>query len=319
MTKIAILDDYQRAALGLADWSRLQAQATITVFDRHLGDEAAVVAALEPFDVVVAMRERTRFPASAVNRLPRLRLIATTGMWNAAIDLAACAARGVQVSGSRGLRGSTADVAWGLILSLARQLRAEFAAWDRGQWQATMGIELEGKTLGLLGLGHLGSRMARIGQAFGMSVIAWSHNLTEEKAASQGVRRVDKDTLLAESDILSLHTVLSSRTEGIIGRAELARMKPTAFLINTSRGPLVDEAALAEALRAGRLGGAGLDTFSVEPLPVDHPFRSVPNIVMTPHLGYVTRESLALMYGDVVEVIEGFLDGRALREIKPLA
>lgn len=319
MTRIAILDDYQQAALGLADWSRLQARAAITVFDRHLGGEDAVVAALEPFDIVVAMRERTRFPASVIGRLPRLKLIATTGMWNAAIDLSACAGRGVQVSGSRGLRGSTADVAWGLILSLARQLRAEFAAWDRGQWQATMGIELEGKVLGLLGLGHLGGRMARIGQAFGMQVIAWSQNLTAEHAASLGVQRVDKDTLLARSDVLSLHTVLSARTQGIIGRAELARMKPTAYLINTSRGPLVDEAALVEALRAGRLGGAGLDVFSVEPLPADHPLRSTPNVVMTPHLGYVTRESLQLMYGDVVEVIEGFLDGRALREIKPLA
>jgi phosphoglycerate dehydrogenase-like enzyme len=317
--RIAILDDYQNAALTLADWSVLAERASITVFNRHLGDEKQVVAALQPFDIVVAMRERTRFPRSVIEKLPALRLIATTGMWNAAIDLAAAAGRGVQVSGSRGLRYPTAELAWGLIIALTRRLRPEFAALDRGLWQTTIGTDLHGKTLGVLGLGELGSRVARVGLAFDMKVIAWSHNLTGERAAALGVRRVDKDTLLAESDVLSLHTVLSSRTQGIIGAAELARMKPTAYLVNTSRGPLVDEDALVAALRAGRLAGAGIDAFAEEPLAMDHPFRSAPNMVLTPHLGYVTEESLRIMYADVVEVIAGFIDGKKLREIKPLA
>jgi phosphoglycerate dehydrogenase-like enzyme len=316
--KIAILDDYQGAASGAADWGRLGARVEITTFDRHLGGEAEVIRALAPFDAVVAMRERTWFRRQVIEALPKLRLIATTGMWNAAIDLEAATAAGIRVCGSRGLRYSTAELAWGLILSLSRNLRTESRAFEAGQWQKTIGIDLHGKTLGVLGLGELGSRVARVGLAFDMKVIAWSQNLTAEKAATAGVRLVTKDELFSESDVLSLHVILSDRSRGIVGERELRRMKPTAFLVNTARGPLVDEAALVAALRERRIAGAGLDTYDVEPLPAGHPLRTLDNVVLMPHLGYVTAESYRLMYGDVVEAIEGFLDGRAVRPLNTL-
>jgi phosphoglycerate dehydrogenase-like enzyme len=317
MIHVAILDDYQKVALGLGDWSGL-AVAAPQVFEDHLADEDALVERLIGFEIIVAMRERTPFPRSLLSRLPHLRLLVTTGLRNASIDLAAAAELGVVVSGTRGLPYPTAELTWGLILGLCRNIPLEDRATRVGEWQVSLGVGVRGKTLGLVGLGNLGSQVAAIGKAFGMDVVAWSQNLSHERAAEVGVRRAETLLeLLAGADIVSVHLVLGERTRGLLGARELAAMKRTAFLVNTARGPIVDEAALVQALRARAIAGAGLDVFETEPLPPDHALRSLPNTIITPHLGYVTEETYRLFFGDAVEDIRAYLAGHPLRVLPP--
>jgi phosphoglycerate dehydrogenase-like enzyme len=317
MTRVAILDDYQRVARRMTDWASLPAGAGVTVFDDHLADLDAVAARLRDFEVVVAMRERTPFPRALLERLPRLKLLVTTGMRNASIDVQAAADRGVVVSGTAGLPYPTAELTWALILALARRVPTEDRATREGRWQVSVGVGLNGKTLGVLGLGTLGSRVARVGKAFEMTVLAWSQNLTAERAAEVGATLVGKDELLARADVVTIHLVLGARTRGLLGARELALMKPSAYLVNTSRGPIVEEAALVAALRQGTLAGAGLDVFDLEPLPLDHPFRHLPNIVITPHLGYVTEEGYRIFYGHALEDIQAHLRGAPVRVLRP--
>ena len=317
MTRVAILDDYQRVALRMADWGTLSAGTEVTVFDDHLADPDAVAARLHGFDVVIAMRERTPFPRALLERLPRLKLLVTTGMRNASIDVQAAADRGIVVCGTAGLPYPTAELTWALILALARRVPAEDRATREGRWQVSVGVGLNGKTLGVLGLGTLGSRVARVGKAFEMNVIAWSQNLTAERAAEVGATLVGKDELLSRADVATIHLVLGTRTRGVIGARELGLMKPSAYLVNTSRGPIVDEAALVVALRDGKLAGAGLDVFDEEPLPLDHPFRHLPNIVITPHLGYVTEEGYRIFYAHALEDIQAHLRGQPVRVLRP--
>jgi phosphoglycerate dehydrogenase-like enzyme len=318
MMRVAILDDYQGVALRMADWQSLHPLAQMQAFVDHLDDLEGLGRRLHVFECIVAMRERTPFQRPLFERLPNLRLLVTSGMRNAAIDLAAASERRIQVCGTDMLPYPTAELAWGLILALCREIPREDRALRAGYWQTTVGLGLKGKTLGLLGLGRLGGQVAKIGRAFGMEVIAWSQNLTAERAAEAGARLVSKDQLFAGADIVSIHLVLSPRTRGIVGAAELACMKPGAFLVNTSRGPIVDEAALIAALRERRIAGAGLDVFEPEPLPKDHPLLGLENTVLTPHLGYVTEENYRLLYGQVVENIQAFLEGRVLRGLNRL-
>lgn len=313
--RIAILDDYQQVALTLADWESLPAGTVIQPFSEPARDEADLVRRLQDFDVVVAMRERTPFPASVLERLPRLKLLASTGLRNAAIDIEACRRRGIAVSGARGARNglaATAETAWALILALHKRLPGSHTALCAGRWQPQLAQAVEGKVLGLAGLGNVGQRMARIGRAFGMDVIAWSPNLTDERAQQAGARRVDKSELFATADVISLHLVLSPGTTAVVSRTELAGMQAGAFLVNTARAGLVDEAALMDALRLRRIGGAGLDVFWKEPLPHDHPLCALDNVVLTPHLGYVTHENLGAFYGGVLDNIKAWLEGREL-------
>jgi phosphoglycerate dehydrogenase-like enzyme len=299
--RVAILDDYQQVALASADWSAVRQLAEIDVFAQHIARTEALVSALVPYDVIVAMRERTAFDADRLARLPRLRLLVTTGMANASIDVAAAAARGVTVCGTGGLGSPTAELTWGLILALLRHIpeedqrlkmagRAGGAALGAGGgWQQTVGTGLEGKRLGVVGLGNLGRRVAEIGRAFGMDVVAWSQNLDPDRAQEAQVKPVGKEDLFASSDVVTVHYKLSPRSVGLVGAAELALMKPSAYLVNTSRGPLVDTAALLAALRSGAIAGAALDVFDEEPLPLSSPLRTAPNVLLTPHLGYVTE------------------------------
>lgn len=313
--KLAILDDYQGVALKMADWSALPGDVDITVFDRHLGGPDQVVAALADFEIVCLMRERTIMSADVIGKLPKLKLLVTTGMRNASVDDEAAVRQGVTFCGTGGRGNGTAELTWGLILALARHIPKEHQAMREGGWQTTIGTALEDKTLGLLGLGKLGSAVAKVGAAFGMDMIAWSQNLTDEKAAEHGVKRVDKETLLKQSDILSIHVVLSERTRGLLGAAELASMKNSALLVNTSRGPIIDQAALVEALGSGQIAGAGLDVYDVEPLPADNPLRKAPNVVLTPHLGYVTELTYDAFYGQTVDTVKNFLAGTPVRVI----
>jgi phosphoglycerate dehydrogenase-like enzyme len=320
MLRIAILDDYHDVALKMADWSVLRDRCEITVFNHAFRDEDEAAGALAPFDILCTMRERTRMPASLIARLPALKLITITGARNRTLDLVASAARGIVVSGT-GRRGhghlATPELAWGLILSLARHIPHEAARMREGGWQTTMGHVLAGKTLGLMGIGRLGSRMVPVARAFDMDVIAWSPNLTPERAAASGAVHVAKDELLRRSDVLSLHLVLAETTRGIIGASELALMKPSAYLINTARAPLVDEAALTDVLRSGAIAGAGLDVHYREPMPDDDPFRTLPNVVLTPHLGFTVEELFRVFYEDTVENIAAFLDGAPIRLLTP--
>ena len=311
MIRIAILDDYQNASLEMADWSPLAGRAVITVFNDHLSDFDKVVERLLPFDVVCIMRERTPLPRSVIGRLPRLKLIASTGPRNAAIDVEAAAERGIVVAHTGYDARSTIEMTWALILASARQVALENAHLRAGGWQLTMGDSLHGKTLGVLGLGNIGSEVARIGLAFGMEVIAWSQNLTADKAQTCGARLVSKEELFRNADILTIHLVLSQRTKGLVGAAELQAMKPSARLINTSRGPIVDEPALIEVLRERRIAGAALDVFNIEPLPTDHPFRSLDNVLSTPHIGYVARDLYRIFFGDTVKNITRWLAQQA--------
>jgi phosphoglycerate dehydrogenase-like enzyme len=313
--RVAVLDDYQNAALANGEWSRLNGRAEVTVFNDHLADEDALVARLAPFAAVALMRERTPFPRSLLARLPNLKLITTSGMWNASVDLVACEERGIIVSGTQTGGGGTAQVTWALIFALAQQITTVDRDIREGRWQTGLGEELAGKTLGLIGLGRVGAKVARAAAAFDMRAIAWSPNMTDERAAQCGATRVDRNELLTTADFVSVHVVLSPRSRGMIGRSELALMKPTAFLVNTSRGPLVDEAALIDALVQRRIAGAGLDVFDVEPLPLDHPLRRLPNSVLTPHIGYASRESYALYYAQMLEDIEAWLDGAPVRQL----
>ena len=317
MVRIAILDDYQGVAQRMADWQSLPADTEVVVFRDHLIDLDQVAARLQEFEIVMAMRERTPFPRTLLARLPRLRLLVTAGMRNASIDLHAAAERGVVVCGTAGLPYPTAELTWGLILSLVRHIPAEDRATRAGRWQETLGVGLNGKTLGVLGLGTLGSRVARIGVAFEMTVLAWSQNLTPERARAVGATLVGKDELLGKADVVTIHLVLSERTRGLIGGRELALMKPSAYLVNTSRGPIVDEVALVGALRKGTIAGAGLDVFDDEPLPLDHPLRQLPTTVITPHLGYVTEETYRVFYGQALEDIRAYLAGEPVRVLQP--
>ena len=317
MPRVAILDDYQNVAMGLADWKSLPAGTDVVAFRDHLHDLDAVAKRLADFDVVVAMRERTAFPRALLDRLPKLRLLVTTGMRNASIDMKAAADRGVTVCGTSGLPYPTAELTWGLVLALFRRIAVEDRATREGTWQTTLGLGLNGKTLGVIGLGTLGSRVARYGKAFEMEVLAWSQNLTAERAAEGGAMLVGKDELLRRSDVVSIHLVLSDRSRGLVGARELGLMKRTAYLVNTSRGPIVDEAALIRALQDGTIAGAGLDVFEPEPLPLDHPFRRLSNTVITPHLGYVTEETYRVFFGHALEDVQAFLRGAPVRVLKP--
>jgi phosphoglycerate dehydrogenase-like enzyme len=317
MTRVAILDDYQGVARRMADWTSLPAGTEVVVFADHLKDVAAVAGRLADFDAVVAMRERTAFPRALLEKLPRLKLLVTTGMRNASIDVRAAVERGVLVCGTAGLPYPTAELTWGLILALLRRIPTEDRATREGRWQVSCGLGLNGKTLGVVGLGNLGSRVARVGRAFEMEVLAWSQNLTAARAAEVGATLVTRDELLARADVVSIHLVLSDRTRGLLGARELSLMKPTAHLVNTSRGPIVDEAALVGALRSGTIAGAALDVYDDEPLPHDHPLRDLPNTVITPHLGYVTEEGYRIFYGQALEDVKAWLAGRPVRVIRP--
>jgi len=311
---VAVLDDYQGLARELGPWSRLRDAVDLHVFTDHLDDEDALAARLEPFAVIVAMRERTPFPGRLLARLPRLRLLVSTGMANAAIDLAAAREHGVLVAGTESSSPATAELTWALVLGVTRRLAQEDAAVRAGGWQHTIGPELHGHTLGLVGLGRVGTRVAGYGLAFGMRVLAWSANLDAARARGLGVEPVTSlDELLGRSDIVSLHTRLSERTRGLIGARELALLSPDAYLVNTSRGPIVDERALLAALEAGAIAGAALDVFDREPLPPGHPLRSAPRTLLTPHLGYVALDGYRLWYVQIVEDIEAWLAGRPLR------
>ena len=323
--RVAILDDYQQVSLASTDWSAVHSIAEIDVFAKHIASTDELVRALEPYDVVVAMRERTFFDASRLSRLPRLRLLVATGMSNASIDLAAAASHGVTVCGTGGSATSTAELTWGLILALARHIPAEdrrmkmvgraggAALGVSGGWQQTVGTELHGKKLGIVGLGHQGQRVARIGRAFGMKLRAWSQNMDSDVAQKAHAEAVSKEELFSSCDVVTVHYKLSPRSVGLVGAAELALMKPSAYLVNTSRGPIVDSAALLAALRSGSIAGAGLDVFDVEPLPLSDPLRAAPNVVLTPHLGYVTEEAYQVFYGDAAEDIVAFANGSPVR------
>lgn len=314
MHRVAILDDYQNVALKFADWSSLNERIGITVFDKPFASQDDAIRALQDFEIVCAMRERTPFPREVLNALPKLKLLLTSGMRNASFDLEAAKERGITVCGTGGVGNATASLAIGLMLELTRKIGFENARMHAGQlWQTTMGQDVEGMTLGVVGLGKLGQKVAAIAKALGMSVIAWSQNLTPEACAAAGVTYATKDELFANADIVTIHLILSKRTRGLIGASDLARMKPTSYLVNTARGPIVDEAALLNALQRKQIAGAGLDTFSQEPLPLDHPLRKLDNVVLTPHLGYVTENNYRKYYGDMVEDIAAWLNGAPVR------
>ena len=315
MAKIAILDDYQNVALKMADWSSLQKEHQITVFGKPFKNQDEVVAALAPFEIVGIMRERTAFPRAVFEKLPNLKLLVTTGLRNASVDVKAACERGITVSGTPGGGHATAELAMGLILGLARNFHVELANVREGRWQTTIGVDLRGRTLGLLGVGKLGGELAAFATAFQMKLIGWSQNLTAEAAAEKGVERVEKDELFRRADFISVHLVLSDRSRGLVGARELGLMKPTAFIVNTSRGPIIDATALAAALREGRIAGAALDVYDSEPLPSDHPIRREPRALLTPHVGYVTEEGYKLFYPGMVAAIEGFLTGKPIRVI----
>lgn len=314
--RCAILDDYQNVALSMADWGSLAGEAEITVFNAPIGEAAEIVAALADYEIVCLMRERTPFTAEIIEALPKLRLIVTSGPRNAAIDVAAANARGVTVCGTASAAHPTAELVFAHMLEFARKVGHENARLKAGAvWQETIGLDLSGKTLGVLGLGRLGARVARIAVAFEMNVIAWSDNLAAERCAELGVDHVSKTDLFRASDFLSIHLQLSQRTRGLVGADTLALMRPGAILVNTSRGPIVEEGALLDAVRAGRIAGACLDVFDEEPLPLEHPYRTEPKIQISPHLGYVTEANFRLFYSQMVEDIRAFAEGNPMRVV----
>lgn len=315
--RCAVLDDYQGVATEVADWSPVADDVEVVGFREHFGDEDALAAVLADFDIVVTLRERVPFPASLLARLPRLRLLIASGMRNTVIDYAAAEARGVTVCGTPSASTPPVELTWALLLGLARGLVAENDALrSGGPWQSTVGADLHGRRLGLLGLGKIGGRVAQVGLAFGMRVCAWSRHLTEERAEEVGVElAASKEELLTSSDFVSVHLALGERTRGLIGAAELALLKPTAYLVNTSRAAIVDQDALLAALHEGRIAGAGVDVFDIEPLPADHPMRSAPRLLATPHLGYVSRANYEAYYGGAVEDIRAFLAGAPVRRL----
>jgi len=312
--RCAVLDDYQNVFLKIADLAKIKSDVEFKVFNAHLGGPDKVIAALADCEIVVAMRERTGFPKAVIDALPKLKLLITTGARNASIDTEAAKARGVTVCGTGSFGSPTSGIAIGLMLELTRHIGYENARLHAGApWQSTIGADLEGMTLGILGLGKLGTRTANIAKAFGMKVIAWSQNLTAEKCAEVGVGYVGKDDLFRQADFVTIHIVLSQRSRGLVGAHEIGLMKPSAYLINTSRGPIIDEAAMLAALRGKTIAGAGLDVFDIEPLPLDHPLRKMDNVVLTPHLGYVSEQNYRHYFAGVVEDIRGFLDGKPVR------
>ncbi|MET0700634.1 MAG: D-2-hydroxyacid dehydrogenase family protein [Mycobacterium sp.] len=312
--KVAILDDYQNVALQMADWSPVARRAEITVFTDHLAENDAVVDRLAPFDVVFVMRERTPLPREILQRLPRLKMIASTGPYNASIDMDAVEELGIHVGTTGGSVASTIELTWALILGAARSLTTESRSVHDGGWQTSVGQELSGKVLGVLGLGRIGAQVARIGNAFGMDVVAWSQNLSPQAATDAGARYVSHDDLFGTSDVLTIHLKLSERSHGLVGPAELAAMKPTALLVNTSRGPIVDETALVAALRAKTIAGAALDVFDTEPLPAGHPLRTLDNVLATPHIGYVADRPYGIFFRDAVAAISAWLDTATAQE-----
>ncbi len=314
--RCAVLDDYQKVALTYADWSKITNDVEVTVFDQPFKNTEEVHRSLKGFQIIVMMRERTAFLRNTIEALPDLKLLITTGAANKSIDLAACAERGIKVAGTSSFGNPTTGIAFGLILELTRRIGFENARMKAGApWQVTVGNDIEGMTLGVVGLGKLGRRVSNVAKAFGMKVLAWSPNLKPETCKEAGVDYATKEELLRNSDIVTIHVQLGDRSRGLLQANDLALMKPTALLINTSRGPIVDEKALIAALTAGRLGGAGLDVFDVEPLPVDHPFRKLDNVVLTPHLGYVSVQNYKLYYPDIVANIRNFIDGKPFKEI----
>ncbi|EJJ27580.1 D-2-hydroxyacid dehydrogenase family protein [Rhizobium sp. CF142] len=314
--RCAILDDYQHVALSMADWSGIEAKVEINCFDDHIADTDALIGRLSDYDIIIAMRERTPFDAKRLGRLPKLKLLITTGMANASIDMAAATRLGITVAGTRGFVGSAAELTWALLMALVRHIPSEVTNFRAAQnpWQLSVGRDLRGLTLGVVGLGKLGQQVAAYGRAFGMNVIGSSRSNTPQKSADLGIGyAASLDELLSAADIVTLHLTLNAETKGIIGKRELDRMKPGAILLNTSRGPLVGEQALVTALESGHLGGAGLDVFDEEPLPANHAFRRLANVVATPHLGYVTEETYRIFYRDAVENIAAWIDGKPIR------
>ncbi|HEY2052596.1 MAG TPA: D-2-hydroxyacid dehydrogenase family protein [Solirubrobacterales bacterium] len=316
MKRIVLLDDYQEIALDYGGWDRVPDEWQVVALEQHIGDADALVEALSDAEIVVAMRERTPFPAAILDRLPDLRLLITTGMANASIDVAAARRNGIVVCGTASKIAPTAELSWGLILALLRSIPGEHAGMRDGGWQRTIGGDLDGATLGLVGLGRLGTRMATIGNAFGMEVLAWSQNLDPAAARAAGAEPVEKLALFERADIVSVHYKLSERSRGLVGAAELGAMKPSAYLINTSRGPLVDTDALLAALEAGTIAGAGIDVYDTEPLPVDHALRRAPRTLLTPHLGYVTEDTYDTFFCDAVEDVLAYLDGAPVRVVE---
>src|SRR5271170_6713568 len=318
MTRLrcAILDDYLNLSLKLADWSKIEDRVDVTVFNQPFASPEAAVSALKDFEIILAMRERTPFPRTLFAALPKLKLLITSGMRNAAIDMEAAKEHQVVLCGTQFGRDPTAPLTMGLILELTRNIGRENARMHAGEaLQKFVGIEIEGRTLGVIGLGKLGSKVSGMAKVFGMNVIAWSPNLTAERCKEVGVGYATKEELFATADIITVHVVLGPRSRGLVGAADLARMKPTSYLVNTARGPIVDEAALLETLRERRIAGAAVDVFSVEPLPVDHPFRKLDNMVLTPHLGYVTEEGFRNHYGQMVEGIDAWFKGEPVRKL----
>jgi phosphoglycerate dehydrogenase-like enzyme len=319
LVQVAVLDDYQGVALHSADWSPLTEKAQVTVFRDHLANSAALVERLKPFDVLCVMRERTPLTREILEQLPELKLIASTGARNASIDLVAANERGITVCNTGYRANGAIEMTWALILALLRNIPAEFASVQAGQWQTSVGGDLDGKTIGLVGLGNIGGKIAKIAQAFGMKTIAWSQNLSLESADKHGATLVNKDELFRIADIVTVHLVLSQRTKGIVGAAELGLMKKTAYFINTSRGPLVDESALINALENRAIAGAALDVYEIEPLPASHPFRSLDRLLVTPHIGFVTEETYRIFYHDTVQNIVAWLSGTPVRVSAPPA
>jgi phosphoglycerate dehydrogenase-like enzyme len=318
MTRLrcAILDDYINLTLEITDWSKVRDRVDITVFNQPFASAEAAADALKDFEIICAMRERTPFPRALFASLPKLKLLITSGMRNASIDMEAAKEHGVVLCGTQWARDPTAPLTMGLILELTRNIGRENARMHAGEpLQKFVGMEIEGKTLGVVGLGKLGTKVAKLAQAFGMNVIAWSPNLTPERCKEAGVGYASKEELFSTADIITVHVVLSQRSRGLVGAEDLARMKPTSYLVNTARGPIVDEAALLTTLQQRRIAGAAIDVFSVEPLPVEHPFRKLDNIVLTPHLGYVTAESFRNHYSQMVEGIDAWFKGETLRKL----
>ena len=315
--KIAVLDDYQNVAREMADWSALPSSAEIEVFQDHLANEDRLVERLQSFNAVIGMRERTPFPRSVLSQLPDLKLLITTGGRNASFDVDAATELGIVVCGTGGAGEGPTELTWGLIIGSLRKIPQEDRLTREGRWQTTIGVGLKDKTLGLIGLGHIGGLMARVGNAFQMNVIAWSQNLTAQRAAECQATLVDKDTLFRDSDIASVHLRLSDRTRDLVGAREIALMKPTSYLVNISRGPIINEAALVDALERKAIAGAALDTFDVEPLPADHPFLRLDNTIIAPHLGYVTEEGYRAFYAGAIEDIRAYAVGEPVRVINP--
>lgn len=317
MYRLAILDDYENAACKLADWSCLSQDVAIDVFHDHLADESELVKWLHPYDILLIMRERTAFPRSVLQQLPTLQLLITTGRVNNSIDLDTCAERGVCVCGTDSTKNAASELTWALILALLRKIPQADHQIRQGTWGAIFGNSIHEKKLGILGLGRIGTLVARVGQAFGMDIISWSRHLTGEQAAGVGVKKVNKDELFQQSDILTVHIGLNQESRGLIGARELALMQPTAFLINTSRGAIIDEQALLAALRNKHIAGAGLDVYPTEPVPANHPILQMPNTVLTPHIGYVTQENFQIFFRQAIENICAWLEGHPIRVVEP--